>query len=713
MTLVNARTENDPVSQAILNSRLMAGSRPVPLVATTYDIAIHGGLADVCAKRTFRNVEKESIEATITFPLPVHAVMYSLQARVGDRVLKAKARARSTARAEYESAIDRGKTAVLHEELIKGIHLLSVGHIAPGTDIEITARFAMALSSIDGRVMLRIPTTVGDVYGSSGLQDCDELEHYGQLQTASLAVNCTAGEASLLSGSLAGGRASIALNAPIEIEIKNWVERDLAGRAADGSEVKLRIAPTNAEAGAVNAAILVDHSGSMDGICSIEAAITKHAAAVLGLSEAALDLREADRLDLFEFDTAVRHVGGGGAATWLGLLGQLSGPRGGTEIGRAINSVMSNSRARDIILVTDGKSHALDIQRLSQSTRRFTVVLIGEDSLEANVGHLASLSGGEIFIPPGVGVTGAVKAALKSVRASGTLRHGQHRRGGMIVEASWGEQLADGACNDFQRAVAAYATSLRLSGLDEPMAAQLAEAEGLVTHLTSLILVDEEGATQAGLPASRKIALPTPAACDAPEVRMCFGGYSSSASVGQSDDNDPIRCAPRAMSLVRRNGQVRANYSYSYSKMVDVSKTRSANRSASPQPSIPAEPPTAALDQATNSSMTAIDLAAVVPQIDWAAWGSELAAGDVSSLDSRIGALILKASECSAVRKAARRAKISQLLMVIGLLARAAAAGDRHAARVERTILGSVSKRMTEHVALKLGLRQTAQNSAA
>lgn len=711
MTLVNARTENDPVSQAILHSRLMAGSRPVPLVATTYDIDVHGGLADVCAKRTFRNVEKESIEATITFPLPVHAVLYSLQARVGDRVLTAKARALSTARAQYESAIDRGKTAALHEELIKGIHLLSVGHIAPGTDIEITARFAMALSSIDGQVMLRIPTTVGDVYGNSGLQDCDELVHFGQHQTASLSVNCTAGEASLVGGCLAAGRASISLNIPIEIEIKNWVERDLTGRAADGSEVKLCIAPANAEAGVVNAAILVDHSGSMDGICSFEAAMTKHAAAVLGLSDVAPELREADRLDLFEFDTAVRHIGGGGAATWLGLLDQLSGPRGGTEIGRAIATVMSNSRARDIILVTDGKSHALDIQKLSQSTRRFTVVLIGEDSLEANVGHLASLSGGEIFVPSGAGVAGAVKAALKSVRASEALLHGQHRRSGMIVEASWGEPLADRVCNDFERAVAAYATSLRLSALDEEMAAHLAEAEGLVTHLTSLILVDEEGATQAGMPASRKIALPAPAACASPEVRMCFGGYSSSSTTSHFDDDDPIRCAPPAMSLVRRTGKVRANYSYGYSKMVHIEKKRSTIGGASQI----SDTPSAQSATAPNpeGSLAAVDLSTVVQQIDWAAWGSELAAGDISSLDSRIGALILKASECSAVRKASRRARISQLLMVIGLLARAAAAGDRHAARVERTILGTVSKRMTEHVALKLGLRQTAQNSAA
>src|SRR5207244_2057711 len=60
------------------------------------------------------------------------------------------------------------------------------------------------------------------------------------------------------------------------------------------------------------------------------------------------------------------------------------------------------------------------------------------------------------------------------------------------------------------RAAAAYAASLLLVSLNEKEAAVLAEMEGLVTHLTSLVLVDEDGAMQTGLPAMRKIALPTP-----------------------------------------------------------------------------------------------------------------------------------------------------------------------------------------------------------
>src|SRR5262249_61768805 len=60
------------------------------------------------------------------------------------------------------------------------------------------------------------------------------------------------------------------------------------------------------------------------------------------------------------------------------------------------------------------------------------------------------------------------------------------------------------------RAVGAKAANLRWAALREKEAATLAEMEGLVTHLTSLVLVDEKGAKQTGLPMTRKVGLPTP-----------------------------------------------------------------------------------------------------------------------------------------------------------------------------------------------------------
>lgn len=61
---------------------------------------------------------------------------------------------------------------------------------------------------------------------------------------------------------------------------------------------------------------------------------------------------------------------------------RISGPQDGTEIGGPIAAVLT-AGADDILLVTDGKSRAIDIKALAKSGARISVVLIGDDSLEA------------------------------------------------------------------------------------------------------------------------------------------------------------------------------------------------------------------------------------------------------------------------------------------------------------------------------------------
>jgi len=241
---------------------------PMPLVATRFDVLIDSGLAVVTTSRTFRNAESQSIEATITFPVPVHATLFALKVRIGDRVLDARARRKDAAREDYEAALERGKTAVLHEEVLRGVHMLSVGHVAPGAEIEVQSNFAVALTNLNGRGTLRIPLTVGDIYGRSGLPDSDDLAHRGTLPLADLAVECRGGGAVLIGGALEDGHAKIGLDAPIDLEVTGWSARDLIGRAADGRAVTLRIEPTAASEASLDLAILVDHSGSMQEACA-------------------------------------------------------------------------------------------------------------------------------------------------------------------------------------------------------------------------------------------------------------------------------------------------------------------------------------------------------------------------------------------------------------------------------------------------------------
>ena len=137
----------DPIAALINQARDDAGAHPVAFVAMDIDITLTGGLAVVETKRTFRNDEAAAIEALLSLPIPVHAAFFGLTAKIDGRILKGIAQAWEEAGKTYEEAIDEGKTAVLHEELLRGVHAFSVGNLAPGGMIEVTTRWADTLRS--------------------------------------------------------------------------------------------------------------------------------------------------------------------------------------------------------------------------------------------------------------------------------------------------------------------------------------------------------------------------------------------------------------------------------------------------------------------------------------------------------------------------------------------------------------------------------------
>jgi len=714
MTLTAPQTRIDPL-HTFMASR-SAASTPMPLVATRFDVIIEAGLAIVTTTRIFRNNEPASIEATLTFPVPVHATLFALQARIGERVLDARAQRKDAARAEYEQAIDRGKTAVLHEEVLRGVHMLSVGHVPPGTEVAVEFRWAMTATNIDGRGHLRIPLTVGDIYGPSGLLESDDLIHAAADQVASLTAQCRDGTVTLRGRALENGRAQVPLDAPIDLEVVGWTPRELHGRAADGRAVALRIEPAAGGEGALDVALVIDRSASMAEACTSTLASSKHATLLRALDSVAQRLRPDDVLDLWEFNNACHHVGSieGESVARSALSRRFSPPDGGTEIGTALETVIAKSDAPDILLLTDGKSHALDVQSLARSGRRFAVVLIGEDSLEANVGYLAALTGGEIFIASGHDIAPAFAAALRALRAkcqpiihhaapAGRLVAG---RGGMRLIASFGTVAAPADDGIAARAVAALVASLRLPTLATAEAAQLAEAEGLVTHLTSLVLVDENGATQESVPANRKVPLATPATQAHAARGITFASLSdvrpAAPSIGAAF---PASAAPPAARF--QEGQERPSFVRRAEE--EASRAGAGRRSAGD--------PTARrsfLDRLTGGfagsfphdmlERSGEDLSRIARTMNWDFAPDRLQAGDLKGLGASVQEAIRKAAAKSEVIALARTMGLDPIVLVIGLMAHAVAQRNRSARRLARAILSDTLGEEQKAAARGLGL---------
>ncbi len=675
----------DPIGALVADRR--GGTPAAALERLEMSVVLAGALAAVETKRVFQNRNYAPVETLLTFPVPVQAAFHGLDVELAGKMLTGVAKGRRAARDEYEDAIEEGRLSVLHEELLRGVHMLSVANLGARAEVAVTTRWAETLRCTGADGHLRIPLTIGDVYGDSGLGDADEPARGGATLRASLRLRHDAEAVELVGGgSLHRGpdgawRGQVANNAPVDLAVTGWDGAALKGRAADGRAVELECRPCATGREPADLAILVDRSGSM----ASEAAgqgdhCTKHEAVVNGLYALAGELGVHDRIALWEFDTTINPVGTAvpaGTGAFADNIGKLGAPRGGTEIGAALEAVIAGSDACDILLVTDGKSYALDVHSLARESaeagRRISAVLVGEDSLEANVGHLAALTGGSVRISVGNDAGEALRAATVALRTRrgtsegpGPEQDGAPRRiatvrGGLRIEATWaGEKaLADGDAppKGVARAVGAYAASLAMATMDEGAAEELAAAEGLVTHLTSLVVVDETVQADATLPTTVKISLADP------RTAASHGGIvlHRMPDVASSPPMPPHR--PRR--------ERRAVY-------------------CELPPSLPvSEPPLAAPSPMDDLAARLRRLAAI---LDWNAHGDSLAAGRLDELDGAVRRRIRRVAEDDLVRDTATSLGLDPEELVVALAARIAAAESRNAARVLRRLLANVTR---------------------
>ena len=489
--------------------------KPMPLTSTSIDIDITAGLALVVATRRFSNAEDVPIEAILTMPVGFEAVVTGLSATVDGRKLRAVAQPKVAARASYEAAIDEGKMAVLHEEALRGIHVLSIGQLAPGKEVEVELRMVQPLAISGNEPFLRLPMTAGQLYGATPLQPADDLITDARVRhVARLKVRADAGilEVTGLGVVRPEDASSITLDRALEIVVRGGHFGSVLGTSAGGHQVRVDLRPQQTGETPLRLAVLVDRSGSTANLIGQDDE-TVLSAMRRGLMDALSGAWEDDHIALWQFSDDCHRLGTGRGAEILGVLRKaLKTPGGGTKLGSAIRKV-AESGVKDILVLTDGQTWDALPPLASELNIRVSAVLVGKASLDANIGHLCAMTGGELFYAPEAEVAPSVRFALNSKRSSGVLREleladGQPQRvrrgiGGVEIAASWSEAMDIGNGTDIGR----FAAGLCLGQLGEEAAAALAVAEGLCSQATSLILVDDAGEVSDGLSETRKVPL--------------------------------------------------------------------------------------------------------------------------------------------------------------------------------------------------------------
>lgn len=745
---------------------------PVPLKKTSYDIEVVSGLAIVRSTRVFKNVEKRPIEATMTFPVPFDAAVYEIQAKVDGRILTGKAQAAVEARETYEAAIDDGKRAVLHEELLRGLHMLSVGNVAPGVEIEVTAAYVVPVALTKGNGSFRIPLTVGQIYGVTPLEDSDDIATGGDVKSVSVTITADRGTVQI-GGKNVAKKTKVQSNQPIEVRVIGLYDNkpsSLSGVSADGKLVTMDFEPLSKTESALDMHMMLDVSGSMNErvISNANGDKSKWEAVLGGVDEATDEVvKSADRITVSTFATHCT-IHGSTTGDKLGsYVRSLPVVSGGTNLSEAVAKVVAHGKEANVLLVTDGKSwKKIDVQSVIASGARFTVVLVGEDSLEINVGYLAAMTGGQMFIVRGANVRKAISAAIKSMRnvsspivplteAPANLTR---QIAGVEINASWKAiKGSAGVTNDtVKEAVAAFAASLAVQAMDAEAGATYAAEAGLVTHLTSIVLVDEEAESVEGIPATRKIALPEPAtsrgltamrgmsfAAAAPQsLNLVASGAGASfmAASGHGEAKTVLAAAvsgmPEARAVQPAGWGVADPILVGTGPLMGGKDTTAVNPwqdfsdIPNPKPGLPVVPPKPKKDELTDYKLDIDDYAKkmlglkddfafpgqylkkaydpravaqlVLNDINWDDAPDLLLKGDISRLSQMTQIHLLGLSQEKAIKKLAKALNASELVALIAVLANKVR--NRTASRIARAVLAEVKLKKLESANEALGL---------
>ncbi|MCX8028193.1 MAG: VIT domain-containing protein [Thermodesulfovibrionales bacterium] len=141
----------------------------VPLIGTEVVADITGRGCKVKVIQTFKNTEKNPIEAVYKFPLPESSAVCGFCIKTADKVVISDIEERDSAFEKYDKALIDKNGAYLLDEERPNIFTLSVGNLLPDATAVIEIEYVTILDVFGSEVRFYLPTTISPRYVPNGL----------------------------------------------------------------------------------------------------------------------------------------------------------------------------------------------------------------------------------------------------------------------------------------------------------------------------------------------------------------------------------------------------------------------------------------------------------------------------------------------------------------------------------------------------------------
>jgi len=515
------------------------------LKSTKYNFDTIGSVLSVKVERVFVNDTPNTIEAIMTFPVPVLCAVFGLQYEHKGRIIRGVIQKKAEARKNYEEALDNGKVTLLHEELVKGIHMLSVGNIQSGEEVKVEVTFSLLAQDRDNSFEWNIPVTHGQVYGCSPLAPSDDIVvDYQNTYKASYSLEERAVTSRVYVNHKFAHQGEVILNKSIILRAeKLYTGADQNVVLYDGhSYASYAIKDIISESYSKTPqpiAVLCDISGSMS--YSDNSHISRYDLMKNALIENA-SFAQSHPVKLFAFNNNLLDVAGD---SFYEQVSNLPHASGGTEIGKAINTCIDNGY-KNILVITDGQSYDLDIEAIAKRGVRINSLLVSESAFQAQMGHLSALTGGMIVFGHQSYVTGlnSLLTSMKTYFVNKKMANKfQVTIGNRHIELSKIHEVEECEANPVS---ALFASSI-LKFFDKSEAGKIAEKNHIVSHATSLILVDDSVEASDTLPVTVKVAVPSYAGIAISGSLGAGSGIMRSAGMGFASASS-FGCEPLSFS---------------------------------------------------------------------------------------------------------------------------------------------------------------------